>query len=127
MPNKTPKDQRSQPILEAILDHFGSQIRFLCILFVLIYMLVFGIARGRSPVAILMILVSFQDAFWGHFAHVVADAAKLKECKREIYVFGNVGPPVLHNLLLVFCSCFSVCWGRSGIHLGALWNHPALI
>ena len=74
------KLSRLYPFCEAILDHFGSQIQFLCILFVQIYMLIFGIAFGRPPQAFLRILGSFQGAFWGNFEHFFADAAKLKKC-----------------------------------------------
>ena len=45
-----------------------------------ILVLVFGIAFGKPPVAILQISGSFQGVFWDHFAHLFADAAKLKKC-----------------------------------------------
>ena len=59
------------------MGHFCSQIDFLCILFVPLFMLIFGIALGRPPVPILRIWGSFQGAFWGHFEHFFADVAKL--------------------------------------------------
>ena len=55
------------PFWDPILEHFGSQICFLCILFVSISMFIFGIAFGRPPQAFLGILTSFQGAFLGPF------------------------------------------------------------
>ena len=40
------------PLWEVFLEHFGSQIWFLCILFVTTFMLIFGIAFGRPPAPI---------------------------------------------------------------------------
>ena len=94
------------------MGHFCSQINLLCILFVPICMIMFGIAFGRLPASILKILGSFQNAFWCHFEHVFADAAASRNApvSREIFVLGDVGPPVLHSVCYVFASVFDVAF-----------------
>ena len=62
------------------------------------FILIFGIAFGKAPVAILEISGSFQGVFWDHFAHLFADAAKAKNAtiSSEMLGLGGAGPPCLH-------------------------------
>ena len=65
--NDFKKLSRAPPFWDPIWEHFGSQIRFLCISFVPIFMFIFGIAFGTPPRAFLRMLGSFQGAFLGRF------------------------------------------------------------
>ena len=100
------------PFWDPILEHFGSQICFLCILFVLICMLIFGSAFGRPPVPILRIQESFQGAFWSHFGDFFAVAAKRKKCNhfRRNACFGRCWASGFALFLLTFCMCFLCCF-----------------
>ena len=69
-----------------------------------IFMLMFVIAFGEPPVAVLKILSFFQGPFWGHFEHFSADAAKLKNCnlfKRNAW-FGRCWASGFASFLLTF-------------------------
>ena len=59
----------------------------------------FGIAVWRPLVVILRIVGLIQGPFWGHFAHFVADVAKLKSetILREKLGFRDREPPFLQN------------------------------
>ena len=94
------------------MGHFCSQIDFLCILFVPLFMLIFGIALGRPPVLILRIWGSFQGAFRGHFEHFSADAANLEKCNsfKRNTCFGRCWASGFTLFLLTFCMCFSCCF-----------------
>ena len=82
----------------------------MCILFALIFMLIFGIAFGRPLAAFWRIVGSTQGPFWSPLAHFFADAAKLKNATflSEMLGLGGAGPPVLHDFFLTFSSLFSM-------------------
>ena len=63
LPNKTPKRQRLQSILGGYFGAFWVPNLISCILFVTTFMLMFGIAFGRPPVAIQEIWESVQGPF----------------------------------------------------------------
>ena len=104
------------------MGHFCSKIDFLCILFVLIFMLIFGIAFGRPPASILKIWGSFQGAFWGHFVYFFADAAKLKKCNplERNACFATCWASDFALILLIFCMCFLCCF-LDGLFAQFLW------
>ena len=55
------------PFWDPILEHVGSQILFLCILFASFFMLVFSITFGRPPAAIFKDLGVISGCLLGSF------------------------------------------------------------
>ena len=80
------------------MGHFCSKIVFLCILFVLIFMLTFGIAFARPPVPIL----GFGRHFMVFFGVILKTFSQMLRNPKnatlssEMLVLAGVGPPVLH-------------------------------
>ena len=124
VPKILQKVKFASPFREAICCPFWRPIRFSCILFVSILILVLGIALGRPPFAVLKIWGLFQGVFWDHFGHLFADAAKIKQCicfKRHAW-FGGSWASVFISFYNVFQFLFLCCnQNRIFCDLSRLW------
>ena len=109
VPKKTSKRQIAQSCFGSYLGSFLGPNRFFLYLLRVNFYACFGIASGRPPVAILKIL-GLSRVFWGHIAHLFADAAKLKNCNlsSEMLGLGGAGRPFLHYFCWLFECVFDV-------------------
>ena len=92
------------PVWETILEYIWSQIRFLCIFMVSIFMLIFAIAFGEPPTPISSDLMSFRCPFCCHFAYLLV---LLQNCKNETHLerkpcFWGCRPSFAHHCHKLF-------------------------
>ena len=98
-PTKSENDFFLNPVWDAILEYICSQIRFLCILMVSIFMLIFGIAFGEPPAPIW----SDLKLFWIQFcAHCECLLVLLQNCENATPLNGPSFAHHFHKLFKVF-------------------------